>query len=587
MSFQVLLSAMFLEDETYVDSLHITSDAVVINQCDREMVVKKNRMSDGKGQEITYVETTQRGLSKSRNMAISMATADICILCDNDVEYVSDYEQIITGAFAEHEDADVIVFYIKRKEKPVPNFSGKRWMDYLSVLKIFSPEIAFRRKSIEEISFDENFGAGAGYIMGEENIFLYECLKKGKKILYLPVQIATLREEESTWFKGYDERFFVSRGANYAAMSRSWSPLLILQFAIRKRALYQDVMSPVKAYHYMRAGRKEYLSKNIRLFLCGDYKTGTGPANVTKAYLKYLKSDTLYLKTTSKISRVLEIFFYTLRADVVLFSGYSRQNILGLRLAKLFSKKHAYLMHGCVEHENGINDEADETMNHVERMTMELSQKIYAVSNQFAEWLKEHYREYADKIDVAVNGIDDTLVEPSGNRDSHLIVSIGGGMPRKRIKVLCRAIELVRKEYKIPLKLVVIGAVGKDSEEINQYSFVENRGLVHFEETKKLLRKAVLFVQNSCFETFGLAPVEALMCGASILCTKQTGAWEIFGEVRETDQILNCEDEREIAEKIVGILQCPNADRLYSEIDKESTSWKARTKQLYHKLTLL
>ena len=35
MTLQVLLSAMHLADESYLDSLHVTSDAVVINQCDR------------------------------------------------------------------------------------------------------------------------------------------------------------------------------------------------------------------------------------------------------------------------------------------------------------------------------------------------------------------------------------------------------------------------------------------------------------------------------------------------------------------------------------------------------------------------
>ena len=252
---------MFLEDESYIDTLNITSDTVVINQCDREserMIERK--YSDGTTRKITYVETTQRGLSRSRNMAIEKADADICILCDNDVEYMPDYEKSITDGFMKHPDADLIVFYIKRKEKPVPNYPKAKRMGYLSVLKIFSPEVAFRRESIRGISFDERFGAGSGrYIMGEENIFLYDCLKKGLKIYYEPVMIAKLREEESTWFKGYDEEFFVSRGANYAAMSRLGSYILIMQFALRKRYLYSDKLSIRAVIGYMLRGRRELL----------------------------------------------------------------------------------------------------------------------------------------------------------------------------------------------------------------------------------------------------------------------------------------------------------------------------------------
>lgn len=260
MKFQVLLSAMFLENESYVDSLHITSDAVVINQCDRASEKKCRRESSiGTEQEITYIETRERGLSKSRNMAIAQSDADVCILCDNDVEYVEDYEQLICNAFESRPDADIIVFYIKRKEKPEPNFPKEKRMGYYSVLKIFSPEIAFRRNSVLDTPFNEWFGAGAHYILGEENIFLYDCLRKKKRIYYLPIQIASLREEESTWFKGYDEKFFVSRGANYCAMSRTGSLFLILQFAFRKRVLYQGELTMKKALCYMLKGRREYI----------------------------------------------------------------------------------------------------------------------------------------------------------------------------------------------------------------------------------------------------------------------------------------------------------------------------------------
>lgn len=261
MKLQVLLSAMFLKDESYIDSLNITTDAVVINQCDNdtERTVKRKR-PDGLTQTVNYIETTQRGLSRSRNMAIKKAEADICILCDNDVEYLPDYENSIRDGFLKHPDADLIVFYIERKEKPVPNYPKSKRMGYLSVLKIFSPEVAFKPQSIKGIRFDERFGAGSGqYLMGEENIFLYDCLKKGLKIYYEPVKIAKLREEESTWFTGYDERFFISRGAGYCAMSSFFSVILIFQYAFRKRYLYSGNITMTRALSCMFKGRREYL----------------------------------------------------------------------------------------------------------------------------------------------------------------------------------------------------------------------------------------------------------------------------------------------------------------------------------------
>ena len=265
MRLQVLLSAMHLDDENYIDTLNITTDAVVVNQCDRESEREvKHEAVNGADIRVKYIETIERGLSKSRNMAIKNATADICILCDNDVEYQYGYEGMILRAFASQPDADIIVFFIKRKERQVPIFDEVKQMNYLSVLKIFSPEIAFRRKSVLDTPFDEEFGAGAKYSMGEENLFLYECLRKKKKIVYMPIQIAALREEESTWFKGYDKDFFLTRGANYVAMSKWFSHVLIWQFALRKRALYGKDAGMLQVIKWMYEGRREYESLHSR-----------------------------------------------------------------------------------------------------------------------------------------------------------------------------------------------------------------------------------------------------------------------------------------------------------------------------------
>ena len=262
MKLSVLLSAMHLEDENYIDTLNITTDAVVINQCDRESVKDIDHVcTDGTTSKIRYIETRERGLSKSRNMALNECDSDICILCDNDVEYESGYDKTILDAYKLHPEADVIVFFVKRPERSSAIFDKDKRMGYLSVLKIFSPEISIRRSSIKDIRFDENFGAGAKYCMGEENLFLYECLKKHRKIIYVPKMIAKVRDEESTWFSGYTREFFISRGANYAAMSRLFSCVLIMQFALRKKSLYKETLSMSQAIDAMFEGRRKYLKE--------------------------------------------------------------------------------------------------------------------------------------------------------------------------------------------------------------------------------------------------------------------------------------------------------------------------------------
>ncbi|MCR5001390.1 MAG: glycosyltransferase family 4 protein [Lachnospiraceae bacterium] len=328
----------------------------------------------------------------------------------------------------------------------------------------------------------------------------------------------------------------------------------------------------------------------MRVFVVGDYRTGTGPANVTKEYLLRFPENTARLIFKSKPLRALEIILKMPFCSVVLISGYSRQNLLTLKWARALGKPCAYLMHGCVEHENAINECVDETMNLVERKTMELSDAIYAVSNHFAGWLKTNYPEYSDRISAAVNGVDTRLLDNMDGftgfgRDKNMVFTIGGGMPRKKIKHICAAIDLINRKTGEPqLKLVVIGDKGRDDDIINSYPFVENMGLVGSNITKGLYREASLFVQNSCFETFGLAPMEALVNGCSVLMSRETGAIELFGGLEDGDIIDNWYDDAEIALKIEALLKKGNAARLAASFDKESSSWEERTIGLWKKL---
>ena len=331
----------------------------------------------------------------------------------------------------------------------------------------------------------------------------------------------------------------------------------------------------------------------MRVFVVGDYRTGTGPANVTKEYLLRFPENTARLIFKSKPLRALEIILKMPFCSVVLISGYSRQNLLTLKWARALGKPCAYLMHGCVEHENAINECVDETMNLVERKTMELSDAIYAVSNHFAGWLKTNYPEYSDRISAAVNGVDTRLLDNMDGftglgRDKNMVFTIGGGMPRKKIKHICAAIDLINRKTGEPqLKLVVIGDKGRDDDIINSYPFVENMGLVGSNIAKGLYREASLFVQNSCFETFGLAPMEALVNGCSVLMSRETGAIELFGGLEDGDIIDNWYDDAEIALKIEALLKKGNAARLAASFDKESSSWEERTIGLWKKLQKL
>lgn len=344
------------------------------------------------------------------------------------------------------------------------------------------------------------------------------------------------------------------------------------------------------------------------ILIVGDYYSGTGPALVTKYYIETLtgekvpepgerrkkrrrhrKPEADYLVSESKAARFFELLFKIPHASVLFLSGHSRQNILAMRIGRLFGRKSAYLMHGAVEYENSINHVEDAGMAGDERLMMELADSILAVSGQFEGWLKVHYPQYASKISHVTNGIDWDMIRENATadeRDPEGIISVGGGMPRKCIINICKAVErLNAKGHSITL--TVAGDRGADSEAIGAYPFVRDIGLVSHDELMREYHRNRIFVQNSVFETFGLAPIEALLSYADVLISRECGALSVIKKTEDMDIINDPNDIDEIASKLETLLKEENHTRLLVELDKENTSWKKRAAELKAKLSAL
>ncbi len=323
--------------------------------------------------------------------------------------------------------------------------------------------------------------------------------------------------------------------------------------------------------------------KNPRIFLIGDHSSNTGPARVTRAYAERLPKGSFCLEDRGAAWRAFNIAWGMRNCDVAVFSGYSRQNLLGMRAARFFGKKSIYLMHGCVEYENRINREEDPEMADNEREMLSLTDLIAAVSPVFEKWLKDNYPEHREKITCLPNAVDwEELPRPADiPRGRHALMSVGGGMPRKRIADICRAAELLRSRKFPDLKLAVAGERMADSEEIDGYSFVKDFGKVRWEKMRLLYSASSVFIQNSSFETFALAPLEALSCGASLLLSRHCGVLDFLPSAGEADIIENVEDEEEIAFKISGLIEGGgNNERLLKGVDRESNTWEKRMEQL-------
>lgn len=254
---QVLLSTM---NNSYdvLQALNIQTDVVVVNQCQYD----NEEIFDYRGNTVRWINADSRGLSKSRNVAIKNSSDDICLLADDDLVYIDGYQDIIYEQFEKYAQADVIAFIVEGIEGPFKKYpKKKKYLNLITSMKVSSVQIAFRHSSLinNNISFKEDFGAGAFFYAGEESIFLSDCLKQGLSIMYVPIKIADLHLGESSWFEGFNEHYFITKGAAFTAMSYRLSIPLIVQFALRKRKTFRRQYPLVEAIKSMLKGRKIYL----------------------------------------------------------------------------------------------------------------------------------------------------------------------------------------------------------------------------------------------------------------------------------------------------------------------------------------
>lgn len=222
MKIEVLLSCMNQKDFSIVEKMNLTTDILIVNQCNENKY--EERIINGKKQRMIY--TTQRGLSHSRNELLNNMEGDIGILCDDDVVYEKDYENKIKQAYIDLEQAGIIIFEaeVKRDEyDKYPNLisvstakiKNKKYKKAPKNKYYTSTRITFKKKSIQNrnIWFNLNFGAGSKYSSGEEGIFLREARNKGIKIYECYEKLANVHHKNSTWFTGFNEKFFKDKGA--------------------------------------------------------------------------------------------------------------------------------------------------------------------------------------------------------------------------------------------------------------------------------------------------------------------------------------------------------------------------------------
>lgn len=214
-----------------------------------------------------------KGLSINRNIVLSKASAPLLLISDDDADYTEEGLKAVIDAFQDKPEADIIAFryasaYAKKyypQESVSLNNPPKGYF-------VSSIEIAMRRKAVQgNIWFNENFGVGATFPSGEEDIFIKDCLEKGIKGIYVPKTI--VRHDGPT--TSARNLMLPSRpqtkGAIFLRLHPLDWPLRMLAHSIREIPLWRKgiVPSPLSYCRNWLKGVK--MAHKLKVFPTSDY----------------------------------------------------------------------------------------------------------------------------------------------------------------------------------------------------------------------------------------------------------------------------------------------------------------------------
>ena len=150
---------------------------------------------------LTYVHSYERGVTKSRNLAISKSTSDIILFCDDDVTYEPDIYEVLIESYSINPDFEVLTFaYKKENLEGFGRFSKKSYIhNRKTILSVGTIEVSCKRTFIQSknIKFPLNLGAGSQYYLCDEPVFMSRVLDNGGKAKYIPLQICSHPEVSS------------------------------------------------------------------------------------------------------------------------------------------------------------------------------------------------------------------------------------------------------------------------------------------------------------------------------------------------------------------------------------------------------
>ena len=163
---------------------------------------------------VRIINSFEKGLTKSRNLALENAVGKILLIADDDVIYQEKFSTKIINAYNQFPDAAAINFCAVKSDGSLMKNYPKHSKQNLNAFELFntsSIEMSFNKAILDKtrINFDKNFGLGGIFEMGEEAIFLFDLKNKKQQLVFEPEVIVQHPELTSSAKKSIEEKYYI------------------------------------------------------------------------------------------------------------------------------------------------------------------------------------------------------------------------------------------------------------------------------------------------------------------------------------------------------------------------------------------
>ena len=214
-------------------------ETVLVVQNPNQVAWQQERFQQlAKRENFRFEELQSKGVAKSRNRAIELASGEYLIFSDDDItfserglqeaiDYLDANPQLSLLLGQATDESGVLRKQYPSQVTKLGSLNSARAATYEMIIRVAD----IRRLGVR---FDEDFGAGAKNYLGDEYIFVVDLVRAGGKAVFAPITLAQHPTESSgsRWGSAQDRR---ARAIIFTRIFGVLAPFVRLPFGLRRR----------------------------------------------------------------------------------------------------------------------------------------------------------------------------------------------------------------------------------------------------------------------------------------------------------------------------------------------------------------